>query len=525
MSPLLALALFSAPLAALALLRPRWRLPALVSAPLPLLALGIVGEGEGRIALLLLGAGFLVDEVNRPLLLLAGIGWSLAGAFVGAAADTRPRVFAGFWLVTLAGQALALLAADMVGFYLGYVIMTLGIYGLVIHARTREAWRAGRVYLALAFAGEAAVLSGLLLLGAAHGNADFATLTLWLGESGGVAAWLLFFGFALKLGLVPLHVWLPLAHPVAPVPASAVLSGVLVKIGLLGMLRFAPPLSLTVGEGLFVLGFFTAAYAALVGLTQSRLKTVLAYSTISQMGLAMAGFAAVQVGSGSAALGALGLFVLHHGLNKVALFLAAGHRLDGWLARALFVLPAASLIGLPFTSGALAKSALKEAAAGWDLAFGLSSLLSTILLLHAWRLARAQRSGRARPHPAWLGAVIAGLLIPWWFGSASMPLAALSSAGLWPALLAVAIVLVLRGRVPALRIPEGDLLAPLERAAAAVVKTVTGSGRDRRQSRIPSIDWRSVGEALCRTDAMLARLPVAGIGLLLALLGLWALLP
>lgn len=525
MSPLLAIALLAAPLAALLLMRPRWLAPALVLAPLPLLVLGMVGEGEGRAAQLLFDTRFLVDEINRPLLLLAGAGWSLAGAFVGAAVETRRRAFAGFWLLTLAGQAQALLAADIAGFYLGYVTVTLGIYGLVIHARRREAWRAGRVYLVLAFAGEAAVLSGLLLLAAAHGNAGFAALAQWLGEEGGgVASWLLLAGFALKLGVVPLHLWLPLAHPVAPVPASAVLSGVLVKIGLLGMLRFAPPQSLAPGDGLFVLGFFAAAYGALVGLTQWRLKVVLAYSTISQAGLALIGFAAVQAGGGTAALAALGLFALHHGLNKIALFLAAGHRLDGWTARALFVLPAASLAGLPLTSGALAKLALKNCASGWGFALSLSSVLTTLLLLHAWRLARAQQSGRSRPHVAWAGAVVAGVALPWWLaGAAALPQAAGALFdGLWPPLLGAAIFIALRGRVSAPRIPEGDLVVPLERLAVSAARGFATIGRGWRQAWPPLVNWRPAAERLRRVDATLARLPVAGIALLLALMALWA---
>jgi len=112
---------------------------------------------------------------------------------------------------------------------------------------------------------------------------------------------------------VPLHVWLPVAHPVAPVPASAVLSGVLVKLGLLGMMRVLPEGSLAPATLVFFLGLATSAYGALAGLGQTRLKTVLAYSTVSQMGLLFAGFAALQAAGGGTAV--LGLLALHHGLN------------------------------------------------------------------------------------------------------------------------------------------------------------------------------------------------------------------
>lgn len=210
---------------------------AMVLAPLPLLVLALLGEGAVNASRLLLGLSFAVDDVNRPLLLLAGLGWGLAGAFAASRIGQARERFARFWFLVLAGQAWLLLAADLAGFYAGYLLMTLAAFGLVVHTGSAEAWRAGRVYLVLALAGEALVLAGVLLLAGEHGNAGLADLS---GVIPGPVAGLLFAGFAVKLGLVPAHVWLPLAHPVAPVPASAILSGVLVKAGLLGMLRLVP---------------------------------------------------------------------------------------------------------------------------------------------------------------------------------------------------------------------------------------------------------------------------------------------
>ena len=100
----------------------------------------------------------------------------------------------------------------------------------------------------------------------------------------------LILGFGLKMGLVPLHVWMPLAHPVAPIPASAVLSGIIVKAGVIGLIRFLPlevP-SPDWGMALVGLGLLTAFYGVLVGLTQPHAKTILAYSTVSQMGVVAA---------------------------------------------------------------------------------------------------------------------------------------------------------------------------------------------------------------------------------------------
>jgi len=317
---------------------------------------------------------------------------------------------------------------------------------------------------------------------------------------------------------------------VAPVPASAVLSGLLVKAGLLGMLRFSPamPDLATVALGL---GLMTAVYGAVVGLCQSRLKTVLAYSTISQMGLALAGFAAVLAGAGrEVAVAALGLFALHHGLNKIALFLAAGHRLATPLAHAAFLLPAAALAGLPFSSGHLAKLALKDSlvlagAEAWLVGLSLSSVLTTLLLLHAWRLAAAQAKGRDTPHPAWLLAALAGLLVPWWWaagllGDARSPTALFD--GLWPLLLGLLLHLAWRRwrHAPRAALPEGDVVVPLERVLGRCLHAL-----DRLAARwirfdpsLPNL-WPKA-TSMRRWEIALARLPVAGLLLLGVLLGL-----
>ncbi len=528
MAMLVALALIAPWLALPMLSRPRLRALAWVVAPLPLLMLGVLGEGELHLPRILLGSAFAVDPVNHPLLLLAGIGWALGGWFASATIEDSTRRFAVCWMLTLAGQALALLAADIASFYAGYVLMTFAAYGLVVHYRSDEAWRAGRIYLVLALAGEMAILVGLLMIGAAVGNVRFDGLDAELMHGLGAAPWLLLAGFAVKLGIVPLHVWLPLAHPVAPVPASAVLSGLLVKAGLLGMLRLLPAGSIAMVEALVAVGLLTATWGALVGMTQRRLKSVLAYSTISQMGLVLVGVAAVQAGFGvAAASAALGLFALHHGLNKIALFLAAGHRLQGRLAHTLFLLPALALAGVPLSSGALAKDALKhslgEAQLGpWLIALSLSSALTTTLLLHAWRLARENRQGRERVHPAWALAVLAGLLLPWFWAPAVPSIPSLWN-GLWPVLLGIGGYLLAR-RLPSVDVPEGDLLVPFERVAATMLRPLQQLGERWRSWQPAPPDLLPGAERLARIESRLMQFPVVGIALLGLLLGVWVFL-
>jgi hydrogenase-4 component B len=147
------------------------------------------------------------------------------------------------------------------------------------------------------------------------------------GAPGGeLAAALLIAGFGVKAGLLGLHVWLPLAHPVAPTPASAVLSGAMVKAGLLGWLRFLPLGTAAlpvVGATLVVLGLAGAFLAALAGVLQRDAKTILAYSTVSQMGLLAVGvgLALAEPAAWPLAAAALPLYALHHGCTKAALFL------------------------------------------------------------------------------------------------------------------------------------------------------------------------------------------------------------
>ena len=129
---------------------------------------------------------------------------------------------------------------------------------------------------------------------------------------------LLILGFGLKIGLVPGHVWMPLAYTAAPIPAAAVLSGAAVKAGVIGFIRFLP-LGVAMpewGEALAAAGLFSAFYGVLIGITQKNPKTVLAYSSISQMGLLAAalgmGLATGDIGTAPGA----GFSAAHHVLVK-----------------------------------------------------------------------------------------------------------------------------------------------------------------------------------------------------------------
>jgi len=185
-------------------------------------------------------------------------------------------------------------------------------------------------------------------------------------------------GLAVAAGILasalPLHVWLPLAHPAAPTPSSAVLSGAMIKAGLLGWLRFLPLGGAFLSEWglLFVgAGLLAALGGVMVGLTQRNLKTVLAYSSISQMGLMTAGvgLALLLPERVPEAVAAVAVTACHHGLTKGALFLGVGmidavprsSRRRVWLHAGLSWC-ALALAGFPLTGGFLAKGLIKDVA-------------------------------------------------------------------------------------------------------------------------------------------------------------------
>jgi len=389
-------------------------------ASLPALAASLLApEGVELYPGLLMGARLGLDPIGRRFLGLTAVLWLAAGVYARAYPPTRAdgARYAAFHLAALAGNVGLTLAHDIVSFQCFFALMGFAAYGLVVHDGTARALHAGRAYLAFVVLGEVAIFAGALM--AWQGTGPIAP----------TAVALLVAGFAIKCGLVPLHGWLPLAHPAAPTPASAVLSGAMIKAGLLGWIRVLPmgahPL-MEAGLALVALGFGSAVYGALVGLLQREVKAVLAYSSVSQMGLIAVGVGAALVSpEGWPELGpGLLLLAMHHGVAKATLFLAAGlAAAKGALARAVaalgVVVPALALAGLPGTSGALAKSVLADgvarlptlwAAAGAAL-LPLAAVLTTLLMARALAVTRwDDRTHTVAPAPS-MWAAIVGLLV------------------------------------------------------------------------------------------------------------------
>lgn len=457
----------------------RWALALAPGAALPALACALWGsEVVLQAPRLLLGLRLGLDGTGRSFLLLGALLWSIAGLAARAyhAEDAQRTRLWACWLLAMAGNLWLVLARDAAGFYAGFALMTFAAYGLVVHAQTPQAWRAGRIYLLMSLLGEALLLAGLIGRVAGLDGATDLPLAAPAGRHDGWALPLLIAGLGVKTGLPGLHLWLPLAHPVAPTPASAVLSGVMIKAGLLGWLRFLPlgaQACPELGQALLLLGLLAAFGGVLAGLCQTQAKTVLAYSSISQMGLMTVGLGAglLQPAAWPALGAALALYALHHGLAKGALFLAVaavpargrGRR----LALALTGLPALALAGAPLSSGALAKLLLKQPLAllpadwpqwlGWLLP--LAAAGTTVLMARfLWTLAR--QSGQATPGMTgpWALALLASALLA--------PLAGplqLGWAFCWPVLLGLSLAaLAWRRPLPHPALPAGDLLAWLE---------------------------------------------------------------
>ncbi|MFU8865127.1 MAG: proton-conducting transporter membrane subunit [Rhodobacterales bacterium] len=448
-------------------------------APLPALVLALTaGEAETTAPHLLLGVVLQLDESGRLLLGLTAALWLIAGL----AAQTMVRqpnaaLFAAFWCLTLAGNLGVFLARDIATFYVSFAAVSLAAWFLVVHDRTETAQRAGLVYIVIAVLGEVCLLLGLLMSAHAADSLEIAALREMLGgpDAPALALPLLVIGFGIKAGMVPLHVWLPLAHPAAPVAASAVLSGAIVKAGLYGLMQFLPE-----GQGmqvLVVLGAAGAFLAALWGLTQSNPKAVLAYSTISQMGLMI-----LLIGTGGAARDSVAYFAAHHGFAKGALFLLCGMMLSAVshgqrvICLVVAAVVAASVAGLPLSGGALAKSVSKSGLTD-DLALLLSLSSVTTTLILVWFLHRLWALPMAETAPERWGlrlvlpttAGVLAMLAPWllwadWSDQAlgyNLAQATLTDA-IWPVLVALPVALILlRKALPA--VPPGDLLLVLPR--------------------------------------------------------------
>ena len=410
----------------------------LILGPLPALlaALSLPVGSQLDLPWLFLGTALGLDATSAIYLLFTAILWLAAGiysafAFRGTADAGRFRVM---FLLAMAGNLWLIVGQDLFSFYAGFAIMGLAAYGLVIHDGSLAALRAGKVYLVMALFGEMSLFVALVVIAQQTGTTMPTPEDLT--QLSGLAIALLIIGLGVKAGLVPLHLWLPLAHPAAPIPASALLSGAMIKVAILGWLRFLPVGAIALPEWgglLAAFGLLTLFYALPIGLVQADPKVILAYSSISKMGLLMLCLGLVLMEPALAPVGvaAISLYAAQHALVKGGLFLGVGLRKQTEpeflqpVVLAGLVLLALALAGAPLTSGAVAKYALKPVLSGaewpWVTAAAVVASVGTSLLMarFIWVCVRT----RPRPQPgylwpglAWTSLIILVLLFPFVLG-------------------------------------------------------------------------------------------------------------
>ena len=287
-----------------------------------------------------IGACFRIDALSAFFLVVVNLGGA-AASFYGMghrAHEREPGRVLPFFPAFLAGMNLVLLADDAFTFLLSWEFMSLASWALVMaHHRERDNARAGYIYVVMATFGTLALLLAFGLLAGPDGGYAFATMRAHHPAAGiaGIVLGLVLLGAGSKAGIVPLHVWLPLAHPAAPSHVSALMSGVMTKVAVYGFVRIIFDLT---GEpawwsGMIVLflGGITAVLGVLYALMEHDLKRLLAYHTVENigiiyigLGLALAFEANDMRWAAALALSAALFHVLNHSLFKSLLFFGAG---------------------------------------------------------------------------------------------------------------------------------------------------------------------------------------------------------
>lgn len=355
-----------------------------------------------------MGLHLKMDGFRMVYTAIAVVMWGVAGAFSReymAHYKNRSRYYVFFWATFLATVGV-FLSADLYTTFIFFEIMSFTSYVWVAQEENAPSLRAAQTYLAVAVIGGMVMLMGIFLLYHELGTLEIAGLATaaqgcedkrLLYAAGGC----MLVGFGAKAGAFPLHIWLPKAHPVAPAPASALLSGILTKTGIFGILILSS--QLFARDGVFgmlilTLAVITMLLGAVLAVFSIDLKRTLACSSVSQIGFILVGIGMQNLLGEENALAVHGtlLHMVNHSLIKLVLFLAAGviylntHALDlntirGYgrrkpLLKGIFLTGALAVGGVPLFAGYVSKTLLHESiveySGGW-----LFTLVEWIFLL------------------------------------------------------------------------------------------------------------------------------------------------
>lgn len=331
---------------------------------------------------------FKIDAVGSLFSLLAVVVLVCAGffSFEYMKHEEREGRYYGYYMMVFGVLNALCFTGNLITFYLFFELLTLSSMPLVLHNGTKEAVMAGLKYLFYSLCGAYAALFGVYFL---YKNSETLAFTAGgvlkasaIAEHGSfllIVAFIMVLGFGVKAGMFPMHAWLPTAHPVAPAPASAVLSAVIVKAGVLALIRVTGMFGADFLRGTWMqtawicLTLITVFMGSLLAFREPVLKKRLAYSTVSQLSYILFGLAVMNEDSFTGSL----LHVLAHGFVKAVLFLCAGAfiyctgktRVDELrgigrrmpLTLWCFTIASLGLIGIPPTGGFVSK---------WYLALG-----------------------------------------------------------------------------------------------------------------------------------------------------------
>ena len=331
-----------------------------------------------------MGLSFTIDGFRVLYGWIAAFMWMMTSLFSTeyfAHYKNRNRYYF-FLLLTLGATEAIFLSADLYTTFIFFEIMSISSYVWVAQDERKPSMRAAETYLAVAIIGGLVMLMGLFLLYKETGTLVISELhTASQGKALYPAALCLLFGFGAKAGAFPLHIWLPKAHPVAPAPASALLSGILTKTGIFGILVISCQILLhdTVwGAFMLMIGVITMFAGALLAVFSIDFKRTLACSSVSQIGFILVGIGMQGLLLHENALAVRGTFLhmVNHSLFKLVLFMVAGviymnlHKLDlndirGFgkkkpLLAGIYLMGALGIGGIPLWSGYVSKTLLHE---------------------------------------------------------------------------------------------------------------------------------------------------------------------
>jgi len=322
-----------------------------------------------------------------------------------------------FFMITYGSTLGIFLSNNLLNLFTFFEIMSLSSYPLIIHDEDKYSHDAGKTYLIMAVSGGLVLLMGLFLLYDYTQTLDIDVIKYVIRDIGNIKyaiAGLIIAGFGVKAGMYPLHLWLPKAHPASPAPASAILSGVLLKTGIFGILVTTQLMGFSdkyISNVLIVLGFITMFLGGFLAMYQRNIKRILAYSSMSQMGYIIVGIGLMGILHEHKAIALYGTIyhMINHMIFKVLLFMSAGviymklHELSingiGGVGRKrktlkiCFFIGSCAIMGVPGFSGFISKNlihhALTEAVhlygGAWlylgELIFVISSAFTTAYLL------------------------------------------------------------------------------------------------------------------------------------------------